>query len=197
MKRFVFIAIICALTGLTSAYAQQNSFAIQYDMSVGMGNLGDYIGKTSFRGASIDYRKGVTQNIGIGFTTAWNTFYERKDYGTYTSGTQSLSGVQYRYQNQCPVLLAANYVFGLEKAFKPYVDMGVGTLYTERSTDMGLYRLEENEWHFAVKPEVGFMYAINPDAAFKLAVRYYNGFAAGDLESQNYLTVSTGFVFGY
>jgi len=178
------------------AYGQQNTFAIQYDISFGSGDLSDYIGKTSFRGASLDYRHGLNANLSVGVSTAWDVFYENKDYASYSYENKTLSGIQYRYQNQVPILAAATYVFQSDKPLKPYVDLGVGTMYTERSTEMGMYYVEQTEWHFALKPEVGVMFSLNPGSALKLAVRYYNGFAAGDLDSQNYFSISTGFVFG-
>lgn len=196
MKRLIFVAIFSSLLSLSAAYGQQNTFAIQYDISFGSNDLGDYIGATSFRGASLDYRHALNANVGVGITTAWNVFYENRDYASYSYDNNTLSGVQYRYQNQIPILVAASYAFQSDKPVVPYVDFGIGTLYTERSTEMGLYYVEENQWHFAIKPEIGITYKINPGSALKLALRYYNGFEAGDLASQNYFSISTGFVFG-
>lgn len=76
-----------------------------------------------------------------------------------------------------------------------YVNFGIGTMYTQRDTDMGLWRLREVAWHFALKPEVGLLYEINFNTAFKVAAKYYTGFSAGDLETQSNLTISGGFAF--
>jgi len=46
---------------------------------------------------------------------------------------------------------------------------------------MGLWRLEEKAWHFALKPEIGLLYQLNPGTALKITGKYYVGFAAGDL----------------
>ena len=81
-----------------------------YTMSFASGDLSDYISNASFRGGVVEYRGYVSNNIVAGVDVGWNVFYERLDYATYTKETQSLSGVQYRYSNQVPVLAAIDYM---------------------------------------------------------------------------------------
>lgn len=196
MKRIIAIVLCCSLLSMTNGYSQEESYlSIQYDMSFGTGDLGDFISAPSFRGASAQYRYAVTENILVGVDAAWNVFYEKKDYDSYTFGTQTLTGVQYRYQNEVPVLIAADYLFTPDNALKPYAGIGIGTMYSERAVDMGTWRLVENPWHFAIKPELGLLYEVSSATSFKLAVKYYNGFKSGDLETQGYFTVSAGFAF--
>jgi outer membrane protein len=197
MKKIFALVIFSSLVGMTSLFSQvQNHLSIQYDMSFAMGDMGSYISAPSFRGASAQYRYAATHNILVGIDAAWNVFYERKDYDSYTSGTQTLSGVQYRYQNQVPLLVSADYVFTPDKDFQPYIGLGIGTMYSERTTQMGIWYLEENPWQFAVKPEVGMMYKVSNGSALKLGLKYYAGMG-GDLDTQGYLTVSLGFAFGF
>jgi outer membrane protein len=198
MKKIFAIVIFFSLISVTSVFSQQGSHAsIQYDMSFGMGDLGDYISNPSFRGTSFQYRYAVTDHLLIGFDAGWNVFYEKKEYDTYTSGTQTLSGVQYRYQNQVPLLVSIDYLLLSDKTLQPYIGLGIGTLYSERILDMGMYRWEENPWHFALKPEFGLMYEMSPGTAFKLGLKYYTGFKAGELDTQGYLTISAGLAFTF
>jgi outer membrane protein len=198
MKRIIALAIICSLMSMTSVFSQaENQISIQYDMSFGTGDLGSYISAASFRGASAQYRYAVTDNILVGIDAGWNVFYEKRDYDSYTSGTQTLTGVQYRYQNEVPLLAAIDYVFIPDKNFQPYIGLGIGTMYTERSTWMGTWALEQKPWHFAMKPEAGLMYKVSYGTAIKLGVKYYNGFKAGDLENQGYFTVSLGLAWAF
>jgi hypothetical protein len=197
MKRIIILAIFCFFVSMTSVFSQVNNhLSIQYDMSFGTGDLGDYISAPSFRGASAQYRYAVTHNVLVGVDAAWNVFYEKRDYDSYTSGTMTLSGVQYRYQNQVPLLVAIDYVFMPEKAFQPYLGLGIGTMYSERNTQMGIWLIEENPWQFALKPEAGLMYKFAYSNAIKIGVKYYSGFG-GDLGTQGYLTVSAGVAFGF
>jgi len=197
MKKIIALLIFCSFMSMTSVFSQaENHISIQYDMSFGTGDLGDYISAGSFRGASVQYRNAVTDNVLVGIDAAWNVFYEKRDYDSYTYGTMTLSGVQYRYQNQVPLLVAADYMFRSDKDFKPYIGLGIGTMYSERNTQMGIWYVEENPWQFAMKPEVGFLYNFSFGSALKLGIKYYTGFG-GDLGTQGYFTISTGFAFGF
>jgi opacity protein-like surface antigen len=156
MKKIIVIAIFCSFMGITSVFSQaENHISFQYDMSFGTGDLGEYITAPSFRGFSAQYRYAVTHNILIGMDVAWNVFYEKRDYDSYTSGTITVSGVQYRYQNEVPILVSVDYVFMPDKEFQPYLGLGIGTIYSERNTSMGIWYVEENPWQFALKPEAG------------------------------------------
>lgn len=198
MKRIIFLAIFTVLFSGTYLFGQDKShFAIQYDMGFGTGDLGDFISKPSFRGASAQYKFAVKENILVGVEAAWNIFYEKKDYETYTLGTQSLSGIQYRYQNEVPILVVADYLFSTDKKLSPYIGLGVGTMYTERSVDINLYRFEISPWQFLLKPELGAMYGISDKTSLKLDAKYYYGFKTEDLDSQGYITVSVGFAFHF
>jgi outer membrane protein len=197
MKKIIALAIFCTLIGMNNVFSQaENHFAINYDMSFGTGDLGEYISAPSFRGASIQYRHAVAHNILLGADVAWNVFYEKRDYDSYTSGTQTLSGVQYRFHNQVPLLVVVDYVITPDSDFQPYIGLGVGTMYSERNTWMGIWALEENPWQFALKPEAGLMYKFAYASAFKLGVKYYTGFG-GDLGTMSYLTVSVGVAWGF
>jgi outer membrane protein len=166
-------------------------------MGFGTGDLGDFISNGSFRGFLFEYRYRVTPNVAAGIDLSWNVFYERMDYSTYSIDTRSLSGVQYRYSNEFPMLISFDYFFKPDSDFNPYAGLGIGTIYSLRNTDMGLYTLEEDAWHFALKPEAGFIYSFSPYIGFKLGAKYYHGFKAGDLESQSYISISSGLAFKF
>ena len=197
MKKIFALVIFCSLFSMTSVFSQaENHISIQYDMSFATGDMGTYISAGSFRGASAQYRYAVSHSILVGIDAGWNVFYEKKDYDSYTSGTQTLTGVQYRYQNQVPLLVAADYVILPDKDFQPYIGLGIGTMYTERSTQMGIWYVEENPWQFALKPEAGLMYNMATGSALKLGFKYYAGMG-GDLGTQGYFTISLGFAFKF
>ena len=191
MKKLLFILFIVVSVPSFS----QNITSLQYSMGFGTGDLGDFIGKPSFRGFTIDYRKMVQPNVGVGFDIGWNVFYEEKSYAVYTDENVSLGGRQWRYNNQVPLLFAADYYLSPDEAINPFVGLGIGTMYSKRNTDMGQYTLEEDAWHFAIRPEIGIMYEVNPEFSFSVTGKYYMGFEAGDLEAQNYFVLNFGFVF--
>jgi len=177
--------------------AQGGYTSITYLMGFGMGDLGDYVSKSSFRGISFEYQKKINTNFSAGIEVAWSTFYERMDHGTYSQDNISLSGIQYRYSNNIPILLTAEYNLRPDDLLKPYVNFGLGTMYSERSTQMGTWMVQDKVWHFAIKPEIGLLYEVSYNTSLDLALKYYAGFAAGDLETQSYLGVAVGFAFTF
>ncbi len=111
--RLITILIIFLLALATRQAFSQSTFTVQYAINFPLGNTADYIGATSFRGISLDYRYHIQPNIAIGIGTGWYTFYEQKDYGTYDNddGSLAISGVQYRYINSAPILLVGGLLF--------------------------------------------------------------------------------------
>lgn len=193
MKRFIFLTIVCFLLLTSKSFGQAESYtSVHYAVSFGMGDMGDYISKASWRGVSVDYRRAINNNLLVGFEAGWHVFYEKKDYDTYTVGIESLSGIQFRYQNEVPILATADYLITSDSPLMPYVGLGIGTIYSERNTDMGLYRLQENPWQFALKGELGVLYKVNYSTSVKFAVKYYNGFKTNALDNQGYLSLNLG-----
>jgi len=195
MKKTLFFILVIglAIPGIVKAQSGYTSF--QYQIGFGMGDLGDYIGAASFRGFTFDYQKNLSTNISVGAEFSWSTFYEKKEYDTYTVEPYSLSGIQYRYSNMFPMLLTAEYYFIEEGAVKPYFNLGIGTMYTIRDTDMGLWRIEEKAWQFGLKPELGLMYEVGVSSSVKLEAKYYMGIGGSELENQSFFAISAGMVF--
>lgn len=196
MKKIIAIFIILATTSIGFVNAQDSYTSVQYVVSFGTGDLGDYVSKTSFRGFLFEYRGAVmNENVKVGVDLAWNAFYEEKPYDTYTSGTESVSAKQWRYTNHYPLLLSADYWFRPGEALNPYVSFGLGTMYSKRKTLMGTLIIYQEAWHFAIKPEVGLVYNVRGNTGIKLGAKYYTGFKSGDLETQSYFAISAGLIF--
>jgi outer membrane protein len=195
MKKTIFFILVIglAIPGLVKAQSGYTSF--QYQMGFAAGDLGEYIGQASFRGAVFDYQRNMSPTLSTGLELAWSTFYEKKEYDTYTVEPYSVSGIQYRYSNMFPMLLTAEYYFMPEGTIEPYFNLGIGTMYTIRSTDMGIWRLEEKAWQFGLKPELGVIYDVGMNSSVKLEAKYYMGFGGSKLETQSFFAVSAGMVF--
>lgn len=193
MKKVVFLIIFCSSLLSTKSFSQQESYiSVQYGVSFGTGDMSDFIAKVSWRGFLLEYRSALNDHLLAGVDAGWNVFYEKKNQDSYTVGTVTLSGVQYRYQNSVPLLATVDYLISSDKALKPYVGLGIGTIYNERATDMNLYRLTEDTWQFALKGELGLLYELNYTASIKLAAKYYSGFKTNTLDNQGYFSISLG-----
>lgn len=110
----------------------------------------------------------------------------------------TLSGKQYRYSNHVPMYVTGSYFLKPGETLNPFVSLGIGTMYTRRNTDMNLYTIEEEAWHFALQPEFGFFYGLNDGGGFTVSGKFNQGFKAGDLpESQSFFTLNFGFTFAH
>jgi outer membrane protein len=194
MKKIFFVLLFTGVIAATQLKAQENIYSIQYSIGFATGDLKEFNESASFRGMSFEYRYMMQPSIGVGLETGYNLFYDRMDYATYTQGTQSLSGIQYRYTHAVPVLAAFDYYLKPDTKVNPFVGLGVGTLYTNRDLDMGMFTMESDVWQFALRPQVGAMIS-TPAADLIVGAKYFSGFKAKDTEGQSYFTFNVGLVF--
>lgn len=195
MKKLILISALFVMILASNANAQSLT-TVSYSMGIGTGNLGEYTPQFSGRGMTLDFREMVQSNIGVGFSLGWNVFYDELPYDTYTIDNRSLSGRQYRTVNAAPLMVAADYYFNPGNDFNPFLGIGVGGIYYQRDTDMGIYRLNQNAFTFGFVPQAGFHYSLNSSSALSFAVKYNLGLAGGDFDnSQSYLSLNIGFLF--
>lgn len=195
MKLKIILSTLILIFCVQLSQAQQSLFSLQYSIGFPASQLSDYISEPSFRGFSAEYGYITSTNVYISLSSGINTFYERQGYGTYTEGTVSISGTQYRYTNSVPVMVSLGYFLMPEQTLSPYASLGVGAVYTLRNTDIGSYRTETETWHFALRPEVGVIYNISPRFGLKAAGKYYHTFETSDLAAQSFLSLDIGVVF--
>lgn len=195
MKKFLLISAFLVMV-LASVANAQSLTTTSYSMGLATGDLGDYASNFSGRGFTFDYRKMVQPNLGVGVYTGWNVFYDERPYDTYTVDNRTVSGKQYRYVNSLPIMVATDYFLKPGEDLNPYVGLGVGTIFTERATDMGIYRFTQDAWSFAFTPQIGFIYSVNRYSGLNLSAKYNLGLASGDFDStQSYLSINIGYVF--
>jgi len=192
------LALVIFIVSITSQLnAQTNLSSLQYSMGLATGDLGDFISKYSFRGATYEYRKLKTENIGVGFDIGWNVFYQEKNNETFISGTESLNGDQFRYSSNTPILFAVNYYTKPSSRINPYFGLGVGTEYSYARVDFGLYTTDVDAWHFALKPEVGVIMQTSPGMGVSISTKYYTAFKTQDTSERSYLAFNIGLVWQY
>ena len=194
MKKIFFALLLTGVIATTQVKAQESMYSIQYSMGFAAGDLKEFNEAASFRGMSFEYRYMMKPNMGVGLETGYNLFYDRMDYATYTQGTESLSGIQYRYTHAVPVLAAFDYYLKPDTQVNPFIGLGVGTLYTYRDLDMGMFTMESDVWQFALRPQVGALIS-TPAADVIIGAKYFSGFKANDTEGQSYFTINVGLVF--
>jgi hypothetical protein len=195
MKKTLFILLMLAACILVTSFVSAQSFtSVQYTVGIPSGGLKDHTDQVSWRGATVEFHREVAPSVTVGVNFAYSVFYERKPYASYTSGNATLSGIQYRYNNLFPMLVNAHYMIGTGTII-PFVGLGAGTVYDLRNTDMGLYTIEEKNWHFLITPEAGLIFDIAPDVSMKLNAKYDYAFKIKDADAFGNLNINFGFVF--
>ena len=194
MKKIFFVFLLTGIITATQVKAQESLFSMQYSMGFATGDLKEFNESASFRGMSFEYRYMMKPNIGVGFETGYNLFYDNLDYATYTKGTESLSGLQYRYTHAVPVLAAFDYYLKPDNKFNPFIGLGIGTTYSFRDLDMGMFTMESDVWQFALRPEIGGIISTQFSDII-IGAKYFSNFKANDTEGQSYFALNIGLVF--
>lgn len=176
------------------SYAQ-STFNVNYSVGFPTGDLENNIDAVSGRGFGAEFQGMISRHLAIGVNSGLQTFYQAQEYATYTEGTESISGRQYRYVNSIPILANAYYMFRPRQDINPYVGFGVGTVHQMRDTDIGLQRARIRTWQLSIKPEAGVIFRPFLRTGFKLAAKYYANFDSPELEGQSFLTLEVGVVF--
>jgi opacity protein-like surface antigen len=174
----------------------QDIFMIEYPIAFGVGDLGEFIDEPSFRGIGLGYRKVVDEEVAVGVDIGWQTFYEARDLATYTDGTQSITGKQFRYTNMFTASLQVDKVFAPGSDLRPFVGIGAGTSSARRRLDMGQWSLEKDPWQFMLQPEAGVSLYLTNGNAMVLSANYFWGFKTQQLEAQSFLSLNIGYAFG-
>ncbi|MBK8883777.1 MAG: OmpW family protein [Bacteroidales bacterium] len=191
MKKTLYILLFTVLA--SSAMAQNNMMSWQYSIGFASGDLHDYVEPVSWRGVTYNYHRMMETGASVGMELGWNVFYEEKAYGTYSYRNLDYSGKQYRYSNNIPLLITIGYFVNPDYIVTPFAGIGIGTMYSERKTAMGVYTFASDGWHFEMKPELGIMYN-REGASLALSAKYYYGLKAGDLPAEGFFAINIGFV---
>ena len=109
MKKILYSVCAIVLLSSTMMTAQQSRTSMTYAVGFATGDLGNFISQPSWRGFNVELLKMTSTKIGVGGSFGWNVFYQENDFDTYTKGTASLSGKQYRYSNNLPILANVDY----------------------------------------------------------------------------------------
>jgi hypothetical protein len=188
--------VVLAMIAFQAMYGQGGGYsAFTYSMGLPAGDLKTYSDQPSFRGINMEFFWHAKPTVDAGFEVGWNVFYAKKEYNTYTEGTRSISGEQFRYTNAVPMIAGLRWRKTGGKT-QPYLGAGLGTTYINRSTDFGLYRITNNTWQFCVRPEGGLIYKLSDASAATIGAKYYANFKTDALDAQSYIALNVGFVFG-
>lgn len=197
----LYIAVLLLLGVVFTSSAQDSYWSANWDISMPVGSTGDYITNVNFRGFSMEGRFFVKKNITLGGFLGWNTLYDKvSDLPPreieIDGGMGHISGTQLHYLNIVPVLATTHYYFDTKGDAKISIGTGIGGVYVEQRTDLGLKSYYSDSFAFAVQPELGVFLPMGyGGGGVNLAVRYLYGTSAGELESLSTVSFAIGFGF--
>ncbi len=202
MKKIAIIALFSIGYSIQS-FAQTSYWTFSWPISMGIGSTNEYISKTSFRGISITGASFLTDNISIGGEWSWEVFDEIKrdlpprDIQIDQSGVKgSISGTEYRYLNTIPIFVNAHYYLGENGAVRPFVGAGIGTVYVDERTDIGLVSVQSKKWRFGVQPEVGVFIPFGlSSTGISLKAKYRYATKASEAQAVSMFSFGIGFGF--
>jgi opacity protein-like surface antigen len=187
MKKYIIILVLGLATLLVNG--QSSEIFVNYQPAY---LLGDY-GSFSPRGIDFEVNRFISQDVSVGFVIGWNVFTKKVVGESLEVNGALVTGTQAIYQNFVPLNINAKKYFVKEESdVTPYIGAGIGTTYSERRTDIGIFSLSDNKWLFNVAPEVGVLYDMNSSTSVSFKVKYNYSAKAGDFPSVSYLSFGLG-----
>jgi hypothetical protein len=203
MKTKIIILFIAVLS--TSVFSQEFISDFTWNFGFTADRLNEYIPNNSYKGFGIEGRRFFDKNISGGLSLGWNIFDQRiaepitidqEGFG----GT--ISGTQIRYVNAFPLLANLHYYVGKRRDFRFFLGGGVGVYYILQRLDLGVWRLESNNWHFGLAPEAGILIPLGDGQSHIILTGRYNyAFSSGksisgsEDNSYSYWSLNFGFAF--
>jgi hypothetical protein len=191
MKKIAIVAAALVLVGATEARAQEWFWGGAYSTVLPLSNTKEFNDGFSWRGVMIEGRKVLNQNASVGVTFGWHIMNDKQS-GTVEFEQGAIDGTAFTYTNAFPVMANAHYYLGQRGGPRPFLGANVGTNIIERRAEIGLFALTENNWHFAVAPEVGIVVPLGWYVRGMLSARWHYMTSAGSTPSQQYVSFNIG-----
>jgi hypothetical protein len=185
-------AVLLHLLGAAGARAD-DFVGLTYDIAIPTGDLADYIGQVSWRGFTFEGRHFFRQNLSIGLALNYNVFHENTD-ALIRLENRDITGHQFRVVYSLPILATVHYYFVWddEQLFDPFVGLGIGGYRLERRLDIGVYTVQDKNWHFGFAPELGAAYPLDFTKSVYASVKYNYAFEASGIGPYSYWGLNVG-----
>jgi outer membrane protein W len=161
-KYIIIIIILAVFSG--SSFAQEKSSSstpisqfvgVSWEIAIPQGNI---ISKTSTLGGRFEYRKFLSDKFSAGVAISMNSVEQLYDTKTYekADGSVAVTTDMVRQAFTMPMTLTAHYYPGLTNHFiKPYIGLGLGAEYSSQNIYYNIYVIENSNWGFVARPEIG------------------------------------------
>lgn len=178
-----YITALLVFLSFTS-FAQELLTNVTWNIGIPVSKMNQFTTDVTYRGFTISGRRFLDKYNSVGFMTGWNIFDE-KSYepinlsgGENASGT--ISGTQVRSVNSFPLLVGLHHYYGKRDDMRAFIGLNAGMYYILQRLDIGVYRLDNDNWHFGLAPEAGLIIPFDEDkTGIYLGARYNYAFDSG------------------
>lgn len=190
----VYILALTLVLFSMELFGQKTYLNFNFAPMIPTGNTADFIGVTSARSGNIEYFMMSDSRLGFGGEIGFTSLFEKKPGETFTSGTLSITGTQFRYHNMVPIMPAAIYFFNEPGPIRPFVSLGAGVILNTQRIELGIFQERTSSIQIGIRPELGSIFQVNEYVAIKLSGKYYNTLGGSKLPAQSALGINLGFV---
>ena len=181
MKIKYIIALLVFFT--YTSFAQEILTNVTWNIGIPVSRMNQYTTDVTYSGFTLSGRRFLNKENSVGLMTGWNVFNE-KSYDPINvqsdNGSGVISGTQVRSVNVFPILVGLHHYYGNKREMRAFVGLNVGTYYILQRLDIGVYRIDNDNWHFGIAPEAGLIIPFSGDeTAFYLGGRYNYAFDSG------------------
>lgn len=133
-------------------------WTIGYSMALGVGDLNDYIGDTSFRGFEVTLLWPAYEGLFLGVGFGYNGFYEDKGQQTRQLESAAVTATAYNYTDAWPLSGIARYVFLQSSSpVRPYLGVRSGVLLMDSTTLITDRSYNDSSAGWLIAPEAGLL----------------------------------------
>ena len=188
MKKLIYISILALCWNLSAQNTSGNITLLDRDMfllnwEIAFPTNSDVLSETSFRNGRLEYRHLITKQFAFGISLGWYSFEEKVDQQLYETedGGSAVFTDLIRQVYQLPFSANGYYYFGDSEEFRPYAGIGLGANYAEQEAYFNVFVVNDSNWGFYARPEIGAQYFFS------------SGFGLIGYVSYNYATNSSDF----
>lgn len=192
--------VCIGIGSVANAQYQRLKLQLNYDVAMPVGDsFKDFIGNTSFRGASGSLLYNINQNISVGLSAGFQDFYQKYPRTIYkTEDGSDMSAVISNSVQLMPIMLQGQYNFMAEKTVSPYVALGVGGNMISYRQFAGEFADSRTKFGFAASPEAGVQIGLGALKTTSIVVgaKYnYMPFKYNGIDNFNSLGIHAGIKF--
>lgn len=204
MSKILKIIMIVILAVIVSHEAKSQTYytSFEYSAAFNMGKASEYISEPGWAGFSIAIKKATRKNVTYGLVLGWNVFSKEATNATTQINNGAVYGSYAKYYNYYPILASVGYLFKRNRAkVIPYVQANLGAYYIYQKLKLGVYDINNDNWHFGFGPEIGLIFPVSREVGIVVNGKYNYALSSGqnlrgeDDNSYSFINANIGFVY--